>query len=253
MPHRAPTSPPSSPACPRPSCTCTTWGRRRHGSSPSSPRGTRTARCRRTREALARFFTFTDFAHFIDVYLATVGLLRTAEDVRMLTYEVARDLPAPAGALRRADHDAVHLGRARHPDRGVHRGDRGRAGRGRARPRRRAALDLRHPRRVRARVGGRDPVLRPAPPARGAGRASGSAGRRSACRARSSSRTSTAAKAAGLHSVPHAGESTGPQSVWDALTLLGAERIGHGTSSVQDPELLEHLAEHGIPLEVCPT
>ncbi len=45
-------------------------------------------------QALARFFTFTDFAHFIDVYLATVGLLRTAEDVRMLTYEVARDLAA---------------------------------------------------------------------------------------------------------------------------------------------------------------
>jgi len=43
-------------------------------------------------EALVRFFTFTDFAHFIDVYLATVGLLRTAQDVRMLTYEVARDL-----------------------------------------------------------------------------------------------------------------------------------------------------------------
>src|SRR4029079_9537474 len=62
-----------------------------------------------------------------------------------------------------------------------------------------------------------------------------------------------AARAAGLHSVPHSGESTGPQSVWDALTLLGAERIGHGTSSVQDPALLAHLAEHGIPLEVCPS
>ncbi len=63
----------------------------------------------------------------------------------------------------------------------------------------------------------------------------------------------TTARAAGLHSVPHAGESTGPQSVWDAVTLLGAERIGHGTSSVRDPALLAHLAEHGIPLEVCPT
>jgi aminodeoxyfutalosine deaminase len=59
--------------------------------------------------------------------------------------------------------------------------------------------------------------------------------------------------AAGLHSVPHAGETTGPQTVWDALTHLRAERIGHGASSAQDPKLLAHLAEHRIPLEVCPT
>jgi aminodeoxyfutalosine deaminase len=56
-----------------------------------------------------------------------------------------------------------------------------------------------------------------------------------------------------LHSVPHAGETTGPQTVWDAIRLLGAERIGHGTSSAQDPALLAHLAETGIPLEVCPS
>ena len=62
-----------------------------------------------------------------------------------------------------------------------------------------------------------------------------------------------AARAAGLHSVPHAGESTGPETIWDALTHLGAERIGHGIAAVRDPELLAHLAAHGIPLEVCPT
>ena len=45
-------------------------------------------------EALARYFTFTDFAHVIEVYLATVDLVRTADDVRTLTYEVARDLCA---------------------------------------------------------------------------------------------------------------------------------------------------------------
>jgi aminodeoxyfutalosine deaminase len=61
------------------------------------------------------------------------------------------------------------------------------------------------------------------------------------------------AVAAGLHSVPHAGETTGPEIVWDSLRLLKAERIGHGTSSAQDPELLAHLAEVGIPLEVCPS
>jgi len=62
-----------------------------------------------------------------------------------------------------------------------------------------------------------------------------------------------AARAAGLHSVPHAGETTGPETVWHALRLLGAERIGHGTSSAQDPALLAHLAETGIALEVCPS
>jgi aminodeoxyfutalosine deaminase len=62
-----------------------------------------------------------------------------------------------------------------------------------------------------------------------------------------------AARAAGLRSVPHAGETTGPETVWDAVRLLGAERIGHGCSAVQDPALLEHLASEGITLEVCPS
>jgi aminodeoxyfutalosine deaminase len=59
--------------------------------------------------------------------------------------------------------------------------------------------------------------------------------------------------AAGLRSVPHAGETTGPETVWDALNELRAERIGHGTSSARDPKLLAHLAENRIALEVCPT
>src|SRR5918998_903519 len=61
------------------------------------------------------------------------------------------------------------------------------------------------------------------------------------------------ARARGLHSIPHAGETTGPGTVWDALRQLGAERIGHGTSSTQDPALLAHVVEHRIPIEVCPT
>lgn len=58
---------------------------------------------------------------------------------------------------------------------------------------------------------------------------------------------------AGLHVTVHAGEAAGPDSVWSAIRDLGAERIGHGFRSAEDPELVEMLAESGIGLECCPT
>ena len=57
------------------------------------------------------------------------------------------------------------------------------------------------------------------------------------------------AKAAGLHLTCHAGESTGPQSVWGALNI-GAERVGHALTAQEDPDLIEVLAERQIPLEL---
>jgi aminodeoxyfutalosine deaminase len=59
--------------------------------------------------------------------------------------------------------------------------------------------------------------------------------------------------AAGLHSVPHAGEMSGPETIWEALTGLRAQRIGHGISCLADPSLIAYLRQSQIPLEVCPT
>jgi adenosine deaminase/aminodeoxyfutalosine deaminase len=54
----------------------------------------------------------------------------------------------------------------------------------------------------------------------------------------------------GLRLTAHAGESAGPESIWGALNLR-AERIGHGLTAVQDPELVEVLAGRQIPVEIC--
>lgn len=203
-------------------------------------------------EALADYFTFTDFAHFIEVYLSVVDLVRTPEDVRLLTFEVARDMArqniryaeltvTPYSSTRRGipERDfmaAIEDARAAaEAELGVVLrwcfDIPGEAGLAAAEETARLAVDLRPEGLVAFGLGGPEigvprPRFKP---------------------------YFDRAIAAGLHSVPHAGETTGPETVWDALRELRAERIGHGTSAVADPALLAHLAEHRVPLEVCPT
>jgi aminodeoxyfutalosine deaminase len=202
--------------------------------------------------ALADFFTFRDFAHFIDVYLSVVDLIRDDEDVRLLTFEVARDMArqniryaeltvTPYSSVRRGIHEQAFMEaiedarKAAEAELGVTLrwcfDIPGEAGLVSAEETAHLALDLKPEGLVSFGLGGPEigvprPQFKP---------------------------YFDRARAAGLHSVPHAGETTGPQTIWDALHELGAERIGHGTSSVQDPRLLAYLAEHRIPLEVCPT
>ena len=203
-------------------------------------------------EELRRFYEFRDFAHFIEVYLAVVDLIKTAEDVRLLTYEVAREMSdqqiryaeltctpytsVATGIPIEAYTEAIEDARAAaERDFGLVLrwiydipGEFGV-------PAAEATLGYALDHRVDALVGfglGGPEVGVPRPQFQP---------------------HFEAARAAGLRSVPHAGETTGPETIWDALRLLGAERIGHGTTAVQDPALLAHLAETGIPLEVCPS
>jgi adenosine deaminase len=61
------------------------------------------------------------------------------------------------------------------------------------------------------------------------------------------------ANAAGLPSIPHAGEMSGAESIWGAIQMLHAVRIGHGVRCLEDPSLVAILRTRQIPLEVCPT
>ena len=204
-------------------------------------------------EGLKEFFTFRDFAHFIDVYLAVVDLIRTPEDIRLLTYEVAREM-AEGQNLRYAEltctpytsvvrgiaiqdyTDAIEDARvAAERDFGLVMrwiyDIPGESGIPAADATLSYALEHRTDALVGFGLGG---------PEIGVPRAQ-------------FREHFDAARAAGLRSVPHAGETTGPETVWESVRLLGAERIGHGCSSVEDPELLAHLADTGVVLEVCPT
>lgn len=61
------------------------------------------------------------------------------------------------------------------------------------------------------------------------------------------------ARSAGLASLPHAGETVGPESIWGALRALGADRLEHGVRCLEDPALVDYLRKRQIPLDVCPT
>ncbi len=204
-------------------------------------------------EALKEFFAFRDFAHFIDVYLAVVDLIRTPDDIRLLTYEVAREM-AEGQSLRYAELTCT-------PYTSVIRGIPIEAytealEQGRVDAERDFGLVLRWIYDIPGESGlpAADATLgyalNHAPDALVG---FGLGGPEIGVPRPQFQPHFDATRAAGLRSVPHAGETTGPETVWDAVRLLGADRIGHGTSSVQDPALLAHLAAEGIPLEVCPS
>lgn len=61
------------------------------------------------------------------------------------------------------------------------------------------------------------------------------------------------ARDAGWHITVHAGEAAGPESIWQAIRELGAERIGHGVKAVEDRALMDFLAQQRIGIESCLT
>ena len=203
-------------------------------------------------DALKRFYAFHDFPHFLDVYAAVNALVRTSDDVLTLIEGLTGDLLAQG--VRYAE---VTVTTWSHVDVGV--------------PYPEVVEGLDEGRR-RAAVRGLDlawcfDIPAPLEPDDGAATARwaveqppeglvsfGLGGAEAGVDRADFSDAFARARAAGLRSVPHAGESEagGAASVWAAVRHLGADRIGHGIRSVDDPALIAHLVDHGIPLEVCP-
>jgi aminodeoxyfutalosine deaminase len=203
---------------------------------------------------LREFYSFRDFPHFIDVYTAVSRLLSEPEDIADLVRGVARNLArqnvryaeiqfGPYAFQRQGMPDAVITealdagardALAEHGTRlawiiefpGQHAGEH-------AESALRLALTNPPAGLVGFGVGGIE-----------AGRAPHTAIIRDVFRA---------AHAAGLRCNPHAGETTGPETVWEAVSHLHAERIGHGIRSLDDPALVAYLAERQLPVDVSPT
>lgn len=201
-----------------------------------------------TPEALAAKFRYRDFPHFIDTWMWKNQFLRAHEDFSFIAAEVARDLAAQKVLYAEAFYspgdfrsrgltvqgitEALRKGLRQVPeieialitdlirDHGPERGEQ--------------TLDaLREVREecgvVGVGIGGSEHLYPPEPFAPVYERA----------------------RSLGFRTTAHAGEASGPESVWGAVRTLRVDRIGHGTRAIEDPALLDHLAERRIPLELC--
>lgn len=203
-------------------------------------------------EGLRAFYRFTDFDHFLRVYITICSCLQRPEDFHLIAYEFGADMarqnvryaevtftPHPHVTNTGLPFDevlaGVNEGRAQAAaEFGVEMG---------------WVLDV-----VRGVPESQEQVAAWAASAQDRGVvALGLGGPELGNPPEDYARGFALAREAGLHSVPHAGEVAGPASVWGALRVLGAERLGHGVRCVEDPALVEYLCERQIPLEVCPT
>jgi aminodeoxyfutalosine deaminase len=203
-------------------------------------------------DALREYYAFTDFTHFLKVYREVNLLVRTAADVVTLVEGLGAEL-----ARRTVRYAEVQVTPVRNRMAGIPYDDLAQAlvdGRALVRERHGVELGWVFDADGLLGVGGAEETLQFAREHRPAGTVGfGLAGTELGVHRADYAPVFRAARDAGLHSAPHAGETVGAGEIWAAVRELGAERVGHGIAAAADPALLAHLAEHRIALEVCPT
>jgi len=209
---------------------------------------------------LQQWYTFTDFPHFVRVYMVISDLLRTPEDFAYVTYRCGQDMAAQNIRYREltftpfthtdyqrkgltvADlFEGLDAGRAAaHTEFGVEM---------------RWVFDI--PRNLSfPRTGGYDPypaerTLAYALAGRDHGVVGlGLGGFEPGAPPEPFAHAFDRAHAEGLRCAPHAGETMGPASIWGAIETLHADRIGHGVRAIEDPTLLTVLRDRQLPLEI---
>lgn len=204
-----------------------------------------------TPEGIADLFHFTDFAHFVDVWLLITSCLRCAEDFREITVDYAGEA---------AEHGAVYIEGIFAPLQLVRRGvaweevyegfcDGVVAAREVHGIEMRLTPDLTR----NATPEEMDESLRHAIAYRDRGIVGVGLGAfELEYPPRLYEDVFRRAREGGLGSVPHAGELGGPDAIRDALDLLHADRLRHGIRAVEDPALVAELVERGTVLDVCP-
>ena len=205
-----------------------------------------------TVEGLAEWFRFSDFAHFVQIYVTICRCLRQPEDFQQLV-----DAFAAEQARQNVVYSEAHFTVGTHLINGHSASE--------LRDAMAEALvdaEKRHGVRVRlipdlvrnVAFKWADRTLEWALEMQGRGVvALGLSGFEATHPAEPFAEHFRVAAQAGLHRVAHASEHAGPDSVRSVLAVCGAERIGHGVRAVEDPALMAELAAAGVPLEVCPS
>lgn len=206
---------------------------------------------------LREWFTFRDFPHFIEIYVAITKCLRREEDYELIAYEFGAEM-----ARENVKYAEVTFTPSTHywldvPHETYFSG----LQRGRMRAQQEFGVEMRWVFDLVRGVSDAERLRRQADYTTGVAIeckdegvvALGLGGMEAGHPPEPFAPWFARALAAGLHSAPHAGETAGPESIWGSLRALEAERLGHGVRASEDAELVAYLRERRIPIEVCPT